>query len=150
MSERILGIDYGEKRIGLAISDELGITAQSFRTIENRNNKQVVQELQKIIKEKNISEVVVGLPRSMRGTIEFKAKETIKFVDRLRGKIGIPVSTWDERLTTAAAEKSMKQANLSRKKRRKRVDKIAAQLILQGFLDAKKFQQEKLMEDEKG
>ncbi len=150
MSERILGIDYGEKRIGLAISDELGITAQSLRTIENRNNKQVVHELRKIIKEKNISEVVVGLPKSMRGTIERKAKETIKFAEHLRERIGVPVSTWDERLTTAAAEKSMIHANLSRKKRSKKIDKIAAQLILQGFLDAKKFQQEKSMKDEKG
>lgn len=132
---RILGIDYGEKRIGLAISDPLGITAQGLPTIEYSNIQEVLQKIMTIISEKEIGEIVIGLPKHMNNSLGESARAVLSFGERLKTHTGIPVKTLDERLTTARAHKAMLEGNLSRKQRNGRVDMIAAQLILQNYLD---------------
>jgi len=130
---RILGLDIGTKRMGVAMSDELGITAQPFETIEASSLARIVD----IVSEYNVQELVVGLPLNMNGSKGPKAKEAIQFVESLKEKISIPIKMWDERLTTMAVEKELISHDVSRRKRRKSVDKLAAQLILQSYLDSK-------------
>lgn len=132
---RIMGIDYGEKRIGVAISDPLGISAQGLPTIERTNIQKDIQKILNIIREKEVIEIVVGLPRHMNNTLGKKAQTVTAFVDLLKKHVTIPVNTIDERLSTVRAHKAMLEGDLSRKKRKDRVDMIAAQLILQGYLD---------------
>jgi len=132
---RIMGIDYGEKRIGIAISDPLGITAQGLPTIERTNIQADIQKILNIIREKEVNEIVVGLPKHMNNTLGEKAQAVMAFVDLLKKHVTIPVNTIDERLSTIRAHKAMLEGDLSRKKRKDRVDMIAAQLILQGYLD---------------
>ena len=133
---RILGIDYGEKRIGIAVSDPLGLTAQPRALIEN--NQDTLDELDKIIKDySGVEEIVVGLPKTMKGEMGSQADKVVAFVDSLRSRFSIPITTWDERLTTAAAEKHLIAAGVSRAKRKKVIDKSAATLILQSYLDSK-------------
>src|SRR3972149_946588 len=132
---RIMGIDYGEKRIGVAISDPLGITAQGLPTIERTHIQKDIQKMLTIIREKDVGEIVVGLPKHMNNTREKKAKAVMAFVDLLKKHVTIPVNAIDERLSTVRAHKAMLEGDLSRKKRKDRVDMIAAQLILQDYLD---------------
>ncbi|MDE1890429.1 MAG: Holliday junction resolvase RuvX [Planctomycetota bacterium] len=132
---RIIGIDYGEKRIGIAISDPLGITAQGLPTIERTNIQEDMQKILNIIREKEVGEIVVGLPKHMNNSLGEKAQEVLAFVDLLKKHSNLPVSTIDERLSTVRAQRAMLEGNLSRKKRKDRVDMIAAQLILQDYLD---------------
>ena len=132
---RIMGIDYGEKRIGVAISDPLGITAQGLPTIERTHIQEDIQKILNIIREKEVIEIVVGLPKHMDNSLGEKAKAVMAFVDLLKKHFTIPVNTIDERLSTVRAHKTMLEGDLSRKKRKDRVDMIAAQLILQGYLD---------------
>ena len=132
---RIIGIDYGEKRIGLAISDPLGITAQGLATIEHTHIQEDLQKILTIIREKEVGEIVVGLPKHMNNTLGEKAQAVLAFVDLIKKHVNIPVNTIDERLSTVMSHRAMLEANLSRKKRKDRVDMIAAQLILQNYLD---------------
>ncbi|HHT9130173.1 MAG TPA: Holliday junction resolvase RuvX [Candidatus Brocadiaceae bacterium] len=132
---RIIGIDYGEKRIGIAISDPLGITAQGLPTIERTNIQEDLQKILNIIREKEVGEIVVGLPKHMNNSLGEKAQEVLAFVDLLKKHSNLPVSTIDERLSTVRAQRALLEGNLSRKKRKDRVDMIAAQLILQDYLD---------------
>lgn len=132
---RIAGIDYGEKRIGVAISDPLGITAQGLPTIERTSIEEDVQKILNLVREKEVEEIVVGLPKLMNNTLGEKAREVLAFVDLLKNYIHIPINTIDERFSTVRAQRAMLEGNLSRKKRKDRVDMIAAQLILQGYLD---------------
>jgi putative holliday junction resolvase len=132
---RILGIDYGEKRIGLAISDPLGLTAQGLPTIERVNGKDLLQKLADLIKEKDVKKIIVGLPKSMNNTIGKKAVEVLEFVEVLKTNLNIPVVTVDERLTTVRAYRAMSEAKMSLKKKQKKVDMISAQFILQSYLD---------------
>ena len=132
---RIMGIDYGEKRIGIAISDPLGITAQGLPTIERTNIQKDIQKILNIIREKEVSEIVAGLPKHMNNTLGEKAQALLAFVDLIKKHVNIPVNTIDERLSTVRAHRAMLEGDLSRKKRKERVDMIAAQLILQGYLD---------------
>jgi len=132
---RIIGIDYGEKRIGIAISDPLGITAQGLPTIERTNIQEDMQKILNIIREKEVGEIVVGLPKHMNNSLGEKAQEVLAFVDLLKKHSNLPVSVIDERLSTVRAQRAMLEGNLSRKKRKDRVDMIAAQLILQDYLD---------------
>ena len=132
---RILGIDYGEKRIGVAISDPLGITAQGLPTIEYTNIQDALQKILNIIREKEAGGIVVGLPKHMNNSLGEKAQDALSFVDLLKKHISIPINTIDERLSTVRAHRAMLEGNLSRKKRKGRVDMIAAQLILQDYLD---------------
>jgi putative Holliday junction resolvase len=132
---RIIGIDYGEKRIGIAISDPLGITAQGLPTIERTNIQEDLQKILNIIREKEVGEIVVGLPKHMNNSLGEKAQEVLAFVNLLKKHSNLPVSTIDERLSTVRAQRALLEGNLSRKKRKDRVDTIAAQLILQDYLD---------------
>ncbi|MGQ3684676.1 MAG: Holliday junction resolvase RuvX [Candidatus Loosdrechtia sp.] len=132
---RILGIDYGEKRIGLALSDPLGITAQGLTTIERTHIEKDLQKISDIIHEKGVEEIVIGLPKRMDNTLGDKAHEVIAFTELLQKRISIPVKMADERLSTVKANRAMLEGDLSRKKRKVRIDMIAAQLILQSYLD---------------
>jgi putative holliday junction resolvase len=135
---RILAIDFGKKRIGLAISDELGWTAQGLDTLERRDTASDLDYLVAIIADREVSEVVVGLPKDQYGEIGPAAREVLAFIDLLKEKVCIPIETWDERFTTVAATRSLIEADVSRKKRKKVVDKLAAILILQGYLDSRR------------
>jgi len=132
---RILGLDLGKKRIGIAISDELGWTAQGLETLERQDIGRDVDYLARLINTYHAEELVVGLPRDQYGEIGPAAQEVLSFVDLCKKTFAIPITTWDERFTTVAATRSLIDADLSRKKRRKVIDKVAAVLILQGYLD---------------
>ncbi len=132
---RILGIDYGEKRVGLAISSPVVSIAQGLPTIERVDGKDYLEELADVIQEKEVDEIVVGLPKNMNGSIGEKAEEVLQFVETLKSKFNLPVHTVDERLTTVRAHRAMTGAKMSKKGKKKRVDMIAAQFILQAYLD---------------
>lgn len=130
---KYLGIDYGAKRIGLAVSDPTGLIATSLRYVDASSD--LLDNIENISKEREIDEIVVGLPKNMNGTLGYRAKETISFVDKLKDRVAIPITFWDERVTTMEAKRLLISADVSRKKRKKVIDGMAAQLILQGFLD---------------
>ncbi len=133
---RILSLDVGKKKVGIAISDALGITAQPLDTLIRKAKKADLARIEKVIHDMNVSKIIVGLPLNMDGTEGTMAKEIYSFVKELEKEIKIPVELWDERLTTMEAERLLLEADLSRKKRKKLDDKIAAQLILQSYLDS--------------
>lgn len=135
---RILGIDYGEKRIGIALSDPLGITAQGLATLERTQREDDIKKILTIIQEKEVNRIIVGLPKHMDNTVGDKAREVLSFIDLLKEHTNIPIETIDERLSTVRATRAMLEGDLSRKKRKERIDMIAAQLILQNYLDLKK------------
>ena len=135
-AKRVLGLDLGARRIGMAVSDPMGWTAQGLPTLERRSEQQVIAEIRRLVEELGVGRIVVGLPRNMDGTIGPEARKALTFVETLRASLGLPVETWDERLTTVAAHKSMMEGRLSRARRKRSVDRIAAQLILQGYLDS--------------
>jgi len=132
---RIMGIDYGEKRFGIALSDPLGITAQGLPTIERTSIQEDIKKIINILQEKEVEEIVLGLPKHLNNTLGDKAKEVLNFIDTLKKHINIPIKTFDERFSTVRANRAMLEGDLSRKKRKERVDMIAAQLILQDYLD---------------
>jgi len=134
---RILGIDYGDRRVGLAVSSPVGFIAQGLPTIERVDGIDYLEELADIIEEKEVEEIVVGLPKNMNDTIGEKAEEVLVFVETLKSKFNLPVHTLDERLTTVRAHRAMTGAKMSKKGKKKRVDMIAAQFILQAYLDQK-------------
>jgi putative Holliday junction resolvase len=134
---RILGLDFGDKRIGVAASDALGWTAQGKKVIQNTSFAEVVTELKSLIETYEIEKIVVGLPKNMNGTIGYRAEKTLDFVDDLKEEFEMPIITWDERLSTAAAEKTLLEADVSRRKRKEVIDKMAAAVILQNYLDSK-------------
>jgi len=136
---RIIGIDLGEKRIGVAVSDELGITAQGLPTISSQTEKDNLQRLKELIEQHQVEKVVVGLPRNMNGTLGPKAQNAIKFAEKIKEYCHISVEMEDERLTTSSAERVLIAGNRSRKKRKKVIDKMSAVIILQTFLDRAKF-----------
>jgi len=131
---RIMGLDLGNKTIGIAISDPLFITAQAVKVII-RSAKEM-EELSSFIGEYEISRIVLGYPRNMNGTLGERARLSEEFAEKLKVHFGLPVILWDERLSTAGARRTLLEADLSRAKRKKVIDKIAAVLILQGYLDS--------------
>lgn len=133
--ERIMGLDVGDKTIGVAISDLLGITAQGLTTIRRESNKKDYDSLELLLKEYNINKVVVGFPKNMNGTIGPQGEKTIKFAEKLKNKFKVEIIYVDERLTTMAAEKMLIAGNLRREKRKLVIDKVAATYILQIYLD---------------
>lgn len=133
---RILGLDVGEKTIGVAVSDPLGFTAQGITTIRRKNRAEDFKELKRICEAYNVDTILIGLPKNMNGTIGPQGEKVIKFSEDVSENLALPVKMWDERLTTVAAHKAMLEADLSRAKRKKIVDKIAAIYILQGYLDS--------------
>lgn len=137
---RIMGIDFGDKRIGVAISDPLGLTAQAVAVIGKGDDYgNDITELKKIIKKyEGVDEIIVGLPMTMKGEMGEQANKVLGFVEALKQSFKIKIGTWDERLTTAQAEKVLISAGLSREKRKKVIDKSAASYILQSYLDSKR------------
>jgi putative Holliday junction resolvase len=132
---RILGIDYGQKRVGLAMSDPLGITSQPLPFLPN--DKQMFTNLKKMVEEHQIKEIVVGLPITMKGTASEMTLETEKFAQELEKHISIPIILQDERLSTMESEKLLIAADVSRKKRKEVRDSMAASIILQDYLERK-------------
>jgi putative Holliday junction resolvase len=132
---RILGLDVGKKTIGVAISDPLGFTAQGLTTIRRTKKEQDIQEIKKFCDEYDVKVIVIGLPKNMNGTIGPSGEITMAFGKLIEEELKIEIKFWDERLTTVAAHKAMIEADLSRSKRKKIVDKVASTYILQGYLD---------------
>lgn len=134
---KILGLDVGSKTIGVAVSDALGLTAQGLTTIkwDENNQHSADEEITRIIAEHEVNKVVVGLPKHMNGSIGERGKAAELYAKHIENKYQLPVHLWDERLTTIAAERVLLEADISRSKRKKVIDKMAAVMILQGFLD---------------
>jgi putative Holliday junction resolvase len=130
---RILGIDLGKARIGVAVSDELGMLAHPVETIAASND--AARRIDEIVREKNAERVIVGLPRHMNGTAGVGAAEALAFVEKLRALLPCEVVTWDERLTTIAATRALRESGQKVRNSRSVVDQVAAQMILQGYLD---------------
>lgn len=135
---RILGIDYGEKRVGLAISDPLGFTAQGLDPIFRKDARTFLADLSKVCRDLEVDEIVIGMPINMNGTFGPKAKEIQELVPKIEEKIKVSVKTWDERLTSREAGRLMIEEGLSREKQRKHSDRLAATLILQSYLELKR------------
>jgi putative holliday junction resolvase len=136
---RIMGLDVGSKTVGIAISDELGWTAQGLKTlkIDEEKNKFGFDEIGQLIKEYGISQVVIGLPKNMNGSIGPRGEASKTYAEQIENQFSVATILWDERLTTMAAERVLLEADVSRKKRKKVIDKMAAMMILQGYLDSK-------------
>lgn len=136
---RIMGLDVGTKTIGVAISDEMGWTAQGIETIkiDPERNQTGLKRIKELIEQFHVTNIVVGLPKNMDGSIGPRGEACQQFAEYLRKKLGLPVSMWDERLSTVAAERVLLSADVTRKKRKKVIDKMAAVMILQGYLDSK-------------
>ena len=134
----LLGLDFGAKRIGVARSDELNFMAHPVGFIPNENEQQVFQEVKKMADEFHIERIVVGLPKTMKGEVGPQAQKVLEFVQRLQNYLGCLVVTWDERLTTAQAERTLIDQDMSRAKRKKKRDAIAAEIMLQSYLDFSK------------
>jgi len=132
---RTMGLDIGSHTIGVAISDELGITAQGIKTIKRKSKEEDFKEINAIIGQFEINKIVVGLPKNMDGTLGKQAEIVFQWIKTCKDKTHLPMVTWDERLSTVGASKVLLEADLSRSKRKKVIDKLAAVLILQGYLD---------------
>lgn len=132
---RILSMDVGDRRIGMAISDALGWTAQGIDTLERRNNLYDFNKIKEVIEKHNPDRIVVGLPKNMNGTLGPQSEKVKEFADKLNASFGLEIIYWDERLTTVSAHKMMIEADVRRDKRKQKVDQIAAVLILQSYLD---------------
>ena len=138
---RIMGLDFGSKTVGVAISDPLLITAQGIEIIRRKEEnklRQTLARIEELIVEYGVEEIVLGLPKNMNATEGVRAELTNEFKEKLERRTGLPVALWDERLTTVAADKAMMEAGIRREKRKDYVDMIAATLILQGYLDLKR------------
>ncbi|MFC4388410.1 Holliday junction resolvase RuvX [Gracilibacillus marinus] len=135
---KVLGLDVGSKTIGVAISDGLGWTAQGLTTIHwtEPNYETTIDELKKTIEQEDIQKVVIGLPKNMNGTEGPRVDASRAFGEFLKDQFPVEIIYWDERLTTMAAERVLLEADVSRKKRKKVIDKMAASMILQGYLDS--------------
>jgi len=131
---RILGLDVGSRRIGVAVSDPLGITAQGLETLQRQNKRHDLGALEKIIREYDVREIVIGLPLRMSGVEGTQSEKMQVFAEELRKRFRLPVHLWDERLTSAEANRLLRSTELSIEKRAKAVDRMAAVLILQGWM----------------
>ena len=135
---RIMGIDFGTKRVGIAVSDELLLIAHGMTSLNRKDLKSDMEEIARLAQANGVEEIIVGLPLNMDGTYSAKTKEAIEFIDQLSKVVTVPVKTWDERLTSRQAERVLLEADMSRAKRKKLTDKLAAQIILQSYIDSKK------------
>ncbi|MGI6149395.1 MAG: Holliday junction resolvase RuvX [Firmicutes bacterium] len=132
---RILGLDVGERTIGVAVSDALGWTAQGVTVIRRQNLQADLNALRALVNEYEVGKFVVGLPRRTDGSYGPEAEKVRAFARKLEGELGLPVEYWDERFSTAAAEKALLEGDVSRAKRKQVIDKVAAVVILQAYLD---------------
>lgn len=138
---RIMGLDFGSKTVGVAISDALLLTAQGVEIIRRKEEnklRQTLARIEELIVEYEVSEIVLGLPKHMNATEGVRVELTQEFKEKLERRTGLPVVFWDERLTTVAADKIMMEAGIRRENRKEHVDRIAASLILQGYLDRRR------------
>lgn len=135
---RALGLDLGTKTIGIAVSDELGLTAQGLTTLERRGLRRDLEALAERVQEYGVDRFVIGLPLNMDGSEGPRAEFTRKFGTTLEDATKLPVIYWDERLTTVAAHRALSEADVSGKKRKQVIDQVAATLILQGWLDSQR------------
>ncbi|SLL32556.1 Holliday junction resolvase-like protein [Mycobacteroides abscessus subsp. abscessus] len=137
---RVMGLDVGSKTVGVAVSDALGWTAQGIETIQIDEEKERfgLDRIASLIVEYDVGKIVVGLPKNMNGSIGFRGEASQLYGKLLEERFELPIVFWDERLTTMAAERILLEADVSRKKRKKVIDKMAASLILQGYLDSQK------------
>ena len=134
---RILGLDVGDVRIGVAVSDPMKIIAQGLDSIKRVGPKTDVETIKRLVDQYEAEELVVGLPKTLAGEIGIQAQKVLDFTELVRSAVEIPIIMWDERMTTIAATRSLIEADMSRKKRKTVVDKVAATLILQGYLDSR-------------
>lgn len=134
---RLMGLDYGDKTIGVAVSDEFGWTAQAVEVIRRRKPEDDAERLRQLAQQYEVTGIVVGFPKNMNNTIGPRGELSLAFAEALRDTLGLPVAMWDERLSTAAAQRTLLEADVSRKKRKQVVDKMAAAVILQNYLDSK-------------
>lgn len=135
---RVMGLDYGSKTVGVAISDPLGLTAQGVETIwRKQENKfrQTLARIEELISEYQVERIILGYPKNMNNTIGERALKSLEFKEKLEGRTGLPVVMWDERLTTAEAERTLMETGVRRENRKQYLDQMAAVLILQGYLD---------------
>ncbi|MCC3864856.1 Holliday junction resolvase RuvX [Terrisporobacter petrolearius] len=132
---RIMGLDIGDKTIGVAVSDLMGLTAQGVTTIKRVGKKKDIEEIKKIISEKQVNKIVSGLPKNMNGTVGQQGEKVQKFCELIKQETNLPIEFWDERLSTVAAERSLIEGNVRRENRKKVIDMLAAVIILQGYLD---------------
>jgi putative Holliday junction resolvase len=135
---RILALDVGTRTIGLAVSDPLGVTAQGIETIRRKNRRNDFDQLRRVVKHYAVAEMVVGFPIRMSGAEGVQAERMKEFAEALRAKFKMPVHLWDERLTTAEAQRVLRETEMSIKRRAEVIDQLAATLILQSFLEARK------------
>jgi putative Holliday junction resolvase len=133
---RMMGLDLGDKTIGIAVSDELGWTAQGIEVIRRSSKEQDLKRIKELVDQYEIGQIVIGLPKNMNGTIGPRGEICQAFAQWIHERLQLPVDLWDERLTTVAADRTLLEANVSRKKRKQVVDKIAASFILKGYMDA--------------
>jgi putative Holliday junction resolvase len=135
---RTMGLDLGDKTIGVAVSDPMGWTAQGIEVIRRSSKTNDLERLRELVREYDVTTIVVGLPKNMNGTIGPRGEMCQTYAQWLHEQMQLPVEMWDERLTTVAADRALIEADVSRKKRKQVVDKIAASFILQGYMDAQK------------
>lgn len=136
---RIMGLDYGSKTVGVAVSDPLGITAQGVETIWRKSEnklRQTLSRIEELIREYQVEKLVLGFPKNMNNTIGDRAAMSLEFQQTLKRRTGLDVVMWDERLTTVAAERVLMEGGVRREHRKERVDELAAVLILQNYLDS--------------
>lgn len=131
----ILALDIGRKRIGAAVSDELKITAQALPTILYKDDKSVFLRLKEIVKQRNIAEIVVGMPLNLNGTVGRQAQYVLDFIEKLKKEFSQEIITWDERFSSKGAERMLLDAGVKRKERKEKLDQLSAQWILQGYLE---------------
>lgn len=136
---KIMGLDLGTRTLGIALSDALGMMAHGLETFrfEEKHYKKAISHVQELIKAQKVTAIVLGLPKNMNGSIGFRGEETQAFAKKLEEATGLPIVLWDERMTTMQVERVLISADVSRSKRKKVVDKMAATVILQSYLDSK-------------
>ncbi len=142
---RIMGLDFGSKTVGVAVSDAMLVTAQGVETIPRKSPgklRQTLARVEELIVEYQVEQIVLGFPKNMNNTEGERCEKTLQFKEMLERRSGLPVVLWDERLTTVAAERTLMESGVRRERRKSYVDKIAAVLILQGYLDAQAFREE--------
>ena len=136
---RIIGLDFGSKTVGVAVSDELLITAQGIEIVRRKSEnklRQTLARIEELIKEYNVEKIVLGFPKNMNNSEGERCEKTLEFKEMLERRTGLTVELWDERLTTVAADNLMMEAGIRRENRKEYVDQIAASFILQGYLDS--------------
>ncbi len=142
MIERVLALDLGTRRIGLAVSDELHLTAQGIPTLVRRNLRSDVEELARIVQEKGVGRILLGDPRRMSGQQGRQSEWASDFAARLEKRLGLPVELWDERLTSREAERTLRGSGIANQDRKAAIDRLSAVILLQSYLDAQQWRSE--------